>query len=78
MRVFRDEDGEYLCDTQLDLFDSDEDVGGDIFEDGDDDGNELVEIDVELRAIRFCCNPLSLVLAPGFSLFVIFKPCVRV
>jgi hypothetical protein len=45
MRVFRDEDGEYLFDTQLDLFDSDEDVGGDIFEDGDDDGNKFVEID---------------------------------
>jgi hypothetical protein len=45
--VFRDEDGS-IIDTQLDLFD--EDVGGDLFEDGDDDDdNELVEIDVESR-----------------------------
>jgi hypothetical protein len=55
--VFRDEDGEYLFDTQLDMFDSDEDVGGDIFEDGDDDGNELVEIDVELRQLGFVVTP---------------------
>jgi hypothetical protein len=48
---------EYLFDTQLDLFDSDEDVGGDIFEDGDDDGNELVEIDVELRQLGFVVTP---------------------
>jgi hypothetical protein len=75
MRVFRDEDGEYLFDTQLDLFNSDElpitnyqlpnglinsdeDVGGDIFEDGDDDGNELVEIDVELRQLGFVGWPV--------------------
>jgi hypothetical protein len=57
MRVFRDEDGEYLFDTQLDLFDSDEDVGGDIFEDGDDDGNELVGIDLELRQFGFVVTP---------------------
>jgi hypothetical protein len=36
-------------DTQLDLFDSDEDVDGEIFEDGDDAGIKLVEIYVELR-----------------------------
>jgi hypothetical protein len=35
MRVFRDEDGEYLFDTQLYLFDCDEDLGGVLFEDGD-------------------------------------------
>jgi hypothetical protein len=57
MRVFRDEDGKYLFDTQLDLFDRDEDVGGDIFEDGDGDGNESVEIDVELRQLGFVVTP---------------------
>jgi hypothetical protein len=36
MRVFRDEDGEYIFDAQLDLFDSDEDVGSDLFEDDDE------------------------------------------
>jgi hypothetical protein len=41
-------------------------TGGDLFDDGDDDGNDLVKIDVELSHFRFCCNPLSLVLAPGF------------
>jgi hypothetical protein len=46
MQVFRGKDGEYLFDTQLDLIDSDEDVGGALFEDGDDDKHELVEIDV--------------------------------
>jgi hypothetical protein len=35
------------------MFDSDEDVGGDIFEDGDDDEHELVEIDVESRLLDF-------------------------
>jgi hypothetical protein len=30
---------------------------GDIFEDGDDDGNELVEIDVELRQLGFVVAP---------------------
>jgi hypothetical protein len=30
--VFRDEDGESLFDTQLDIFDSDEDVGGVLFD----------------------------------------------
>jgi hypothetical protein len=44
MQGFRDEDGKYLFDTQMDMFDSDEDVGGDIFEDGDDDGNELTRL----------------------------------
>jgi hypothetical protein len=29
------------------MFDIDEDIGGDLFEDGDNDGNELVEIDVD-------------------------------
>jgi hypothetical protein len=28
MRVFRDEDGEYLFDTHSDMFDSDDAVGG--------------------------------------------------
>jgi hypothetical protein len=41
----------------LDLFDGDEDVGGDLFEDGDKDGNELVEIDVELRQVGFVVTP---------------------
>jgi hypothetical protein len=40
----------------LDLFDSDEDVGGDIFEDGDDDGNGLVEI-CGSKAIGFVMTP---------------------
>jgi hypothetical protein len=57
MRVFRDEDGEYLFDTRLDLFDSDEDGGGDISEDGDDDGTELVDNDVELRQLGFVITP---------------------
>jgi hypothetical protein len=55
--MFRDEDGEYLFDTQLDLFDSDEDVGDDLFEDGDDDGIDLVETDVELRQVGFIVTP---------------------
>jgi hypothetical protein len=39
-----------------------------------DDGNQSVEIDVELRhAITFWCNPLSLVLALGFSFNVTFQ-----
>jgi hypothetical protein len=47
MRVFRNEDGEYLFDTQVGMFDSEEDVGGVLFEDGNDDENEVAEIDVE-------------------------------
>jgi hypothetical protein len=43
----------------MDMFDSDEDVGGDIFEDGDDDGNELVEVDVELRQLGFVVTPCA-------------------
>jgi hypothetical protein len=39
------------------MFDSDEDVGGDIFKDGDDDGSELVEIDVKLRQFDFVITP---------------------
>jgi hypothetical protein len=35
---------EYLFDTQLNVFDSDEDVGGDLLEDGNDGGKELVEV----------------------------------
>jgi hypothetical protein len=54
------------------MFDSDEKVGGDIFKDGDDDGNEIAEIDV--KAIRFCYYPMSLVvLALGFSFRVNFQ-----
>jgi hypothetical protein len=40
MRVFRDENGKYLFDTQLDMFESDEDVGGVLFEDAGGDENE--------------------------------------
>jgi hypothetical protein len=57
MRVFRDEDEEYLFDTQLDMFVSDEDTNGGLFEDGDNDENELVEIDVELRQLGFVATP---------------------
>jgi hypothetical protein len=39
------------------VIDSDEDVGGDLFEDGDDDGTELVKIDVELRQLGSIVTP---------------------
>jgi hypothetical protein len=46
--------------------------------DGHDDENELGETDeYGIKAIRVCCNPLSLVLAPGssFRVFLLnFKP----
>jgi hypothetical protein len=57
MRVFRDEDEEYVFDTQLDMFDSDEDTGSGLCEDGDHDENELVEIDVELRRLGSIATP---------------------
>ena len=44
MRVFRDEDTEWLFDLQLDRFESsDEESCGD---DVSDDGNELIEVDI--------------------------------
>jgi hypothetical protein len=41
----------------LDLFDSDKDVGGVLFEDGDGEDNELVEIDEEFRQLGFAVTP---------------------
>ena len=44
MRVFRDEDTEWVFDLQLDRFESSEDEScGDVFSDESD--NELVEVD---------------------------------
>jgi hypothetical protein len=47
----------HLFHTQFDVFDSDEDVGGDLFEDGDDGENELVETNVESRQLGFVVTP---------------------
>jgi len=57
MRVFRDEDEEWLFDTHLDMLDSDEDIGSGLFEEGDNDEFELVEVDVELRQLGFVETP---------------------
>jgi hypothetical protein len=61
MRVFRDEDGEYLVIHHWTyLIVRDEDGGGDLFEDGDgddDEDNKLVEIDVESKQLGFVVTP---------------------
>ena len=65
MRVFRDEDTEWVFGLQLDRFESSEDEScGDVS--SDEYENELVEVD-DIR--QFFGSPLSLVLAPGFSFF---------
>ena len=76
MRVFRDEDTEWVFDLQLDRFESSEDescadVSSDEYE------NELVEVDDIIQFGFHFGSPLSLVLAPGFSFSnVTFKPCM--
>ena len=67
MRVFRDEDTEWVFDLQLDRFESSEDEScGDVS--SDEYENELVELD-DISQFGFLELPLSLVLAPGFSFF---------
>ena len=64
MRVFSDEDTEWVFDLQLDRFESSEDEScGDVF--SDEFANELVEVDGISRS-RIFWKPLE---APGFFLF---------